>query len=134
MILREGVAITYATGDAVPARWRAAEAQARSAKRGIWANDTLTITPEKALETTGGFYVVEGVITRIYEGKEGSYLNFGEDWHKDFSIAISPKLRRSMKVFLSTLNAGDRIRVRGSIVQENGPMIRLNHADNLEKL
>jgi hypothetical protein len=133
-MLRDGVALIYATDGTIAASWRAAEAQARSAKRGVWAKDSLAITPEKALALTGGFHSVEGTIIRIYESKTATYLNFGEDWHSDFSITISPKLRRSMKAFLANLKEGDRIRVRGSIVQENGPMIRLNHVGNVEKL
>lgn len=133
-MLRDGVVLAYATGGEIPLSWRVAETQARAAKRGVWAKDSLVISPEAALQTKSGFHLVEGAITRIYESKAGTYLNFGDDWRSDFSIAILPKQRRSMKAFLANLKAGDRIRVRGSLVQENGPMIRLNHADNLEKI
>lgn len=133
-MLRDGVSILYASAEGIPTSQRVAEAAARAAKRGVWVNDSLTITPEKALELKGGFHLVEGTITRIYEGKSATYLNFGEDWQSDFSITIAPKLRRSMKTFLAHLKAGDRVRVRGSIIEENGPMIRLNHADNIEAI
>jgi hypothetical protein len=135
-MLNDGAAIFYTTDTPIDSAWRMAEARARSKKYGVWSdpNIALVINPNKAANHHGRFALIEGAITRIYEGKTGTYLNFGEDWHEDFSIAISPKLRRSMKVFLANLKAGDRVRVRGTIVQENGPMIRLNHADNLEKL
>ena len=133
-MLRDGVAIIYASAGDIPASWRVAEAAARTAKRGVWAMESLLITPETALKATGGFHVIEGSITRIYESKTATYLNFGEDWRSDFSITLLPKQRRSMKAFLANLKAGDRVRVRGSITQENGPMIRLNHPANLERL
>lgn len=133
-MLREGVILIYASAGDIPTSYHVAEASARAAKRGVWVNDSLTITPEKALELKGGFHLVEGTITRIYEGKSATYLNFGEDWQSDFSITIAPKLRRSMKTFLANLKAGDRVRVRGSIIEENGPMIRLNHADNIQAI
>ena len=135
-MLNDGAAVFYATDAPIDPAWRMAEARARSKKYGVWSDPKLTLvaSSNNAANYHGRFALIEGVITRIYEGKEGTYLNFGEDWHEDFSIAISPKLRRSMKAFLSTLKAGDRVRVRGTVVEENGPMIRLNHADNLEKL
>jgi len=135
-MLRDGVILIYASAGDIPASWRAAEASARAAKRGVWGDPALALllTPETALKTMAGFHIVEGTITRIYEGKSATYLNFGEDWHSDFSITIAAKQRRSMKAFLADLKAGDRVCVRGSIVEENGPMIRLNHPDNLERL
>lgn len=133
-MLRDGVAMIYASTGDIPANWRLAEAAARNAKRGVWAMESLLITPEAALKATGGFHVIEGSITRIYESKTATYLNFGDDWRSDFSITVLPKQRRSMKAFLANLKAGDRVRVRGSITQENGPMIRLNHPANLERL
>lgn len=135
-MLNDGAAVFYATDAPIDPAWRTAEARARSKKIGVWSdpNLALVVSPNDAANYHGRFALIEGAITRIYEGKDCTYLNFGEDWHEDFSIAISPKLRRSMKSFLNSLNAGDRIRVRGTVVEENGPMIRLNHAGNLEKL
>ena len=135
-MLRDGVVLVYATHGDISADWRRAEAQARQEKRGIWANESRVITPQEALALKDGFYLVEGVITRIYESKNATYLNFGDDWRRDLSTPRAAKQRRSMNAFLSDLKAGERIRVRvrGSIIEENGPMIILNHKDNLEKL
>lgn len=132
-MLREGVAVLYASGGEIPPAWRVAEAAARAAKRGLWAADGFVLTPENAAQHGKGFHVVEGRITRIYEGKQATYLNFGEDWHSDFSITISAKARRSMKPLLQSLQPGDWVRVRGGLYEENGPMLRLLHAENLEK-
>lgn len=131
--LREGAAMLYAVEGDVPAAWHTAEASARAAKRGVWANETLVTDVGETPEAMGAFRVVEGAITRIYEGKSATYLNFAEDWHTDFSITIPGKVRRSMKAELAALDAGSRVRVRGYIHDENGPMITLTHAANLER-
>lgn len=133
-MLRDGVAVIYASDGAIAAGWRAAEAAARAAKHGFWAGENAALTPENAAQHVGGVHVVEGRITRIYEGKRETYLNFGDRWQDDFSIRIDARIRRGMKAFLAALAPGDRVRVRGGIIRENGPMIRLNHADNLERL
>jgi micrococcal nuclease len=131
-MLRDGAAVFYVSDGKISEVWKAAEAQARTANRGVWADKNLLRTPENAAQHIGAFHVVEGTITRIYEAKSATYLNFGDDWHSDFSITIPGKIRRSMKPFLASVKPGDRIRVRGFITDENGPMITLLRPDNLE--
>ncbi len=131
-MLQAGVAIIAASEGDISASWRSAEAAARQAKRGVWANKDLLLTPDQAAAHINEFHVVEGKITRIYEAKTATYLNFGKDWHTDFSITIPAKLRRSMKDVLVGLHEGSFVRVRGGIYDENGPMIKLTHADTLE--
>ena len=130
-MLRDGVAVYYATEDAIPANWKPMEDAARTANRGVWADKNFVSTSENAAQHVGKFRVVEGTITRIYEGKKETYLNFGDDWHSDFSITIPGKVRRSMKAQLATIKPGDKLRVRGAIYEENGPMIKLMRADNI---
>ncbi len=130
--LRDGAAMLYATEGNIPESWKGAEKEARNEKRGIWANSAFVLTPEITANHMGEFHAVEGRITRIYEGKSATYLNFGADWHSDFSVMIAAKHRRSMKPLLASLKAGNVVSVRGTIYEENGPMIALTHADNLE--
>lgn len=131
-MLRDGAAIFYARNDKIPAEWMNAETTARNAKRGIWTQKDFLLTPENAAQHRGEFHVLEGRISRIYEAKNATYLNFGEDWHSDFSITIPGKTRRGMKEMLQQLKPGSAIRIRGMIYEENGPMIKLLKADNLE--
>jgi hypothetical protein len=131
-MLRDGVAIYYESEDKIAADWKAAEAAARQAKRGVWGEKEFIATPENAAQQIGKFHVVEGTITRVYEAKKATYLNFGEDWHSDFSITIPAKLRRSMKAQLPQLKPGTTIRVRGFVHDENGPMVTLMKPGNLE--
>ena len=133
-MLRDGVAIIYASAGDVPAGWAAAEADAHRRKSGVWANDMLVLTPLTAAQHENEFHVVEGAVTRIYANKTATYLNFGADWHSDFSITIPAKVRRSMGERLEAIKEGSHVRVRGRLYEENGPMILLNHADNLERI
>ena len=131
-MLREGVAIFYASDGEIPTSWKSAERAAREHRNGVWAIDGRAITSENAAQHFGSFAVVAGSVTRIYESKKATYINFGNDWHSDFSITIPAKNRRSMKALLAALKAGSKVEVRGVIYEENGPMITLTHNDNLE--
>lgn len=132
-MLRDGVAVIYAT-KAPPSSWHAAEASARQAKRGVWAEPNFIITPADAGKHLQQFRFVEGTITYIYDAKRATFLNFGNDWHQDFSVAIPGRARRGMKTELDALHKGSRIRVRGTLYEENGPMIRIDRPEQLESL
>jgi hypothetical protein len=135
-MLNDGTAVYVAADSAIESSWQNAEARARKEQIGVWSDPErqLLIAASHAQQYLGEFHVIEGVVTRIYESKKATYINFGEDWHSDFSITVLAKHRRSMKGLLNGLKAGDRIRVRGVVFEENGPMIHLQHADNLERL
>ena len=132
-MLRDGVAIIYASEGDIPGSWFAAEASARSKKIGIWGDHDLLLTPFNAAQHKNEFHVVEGTVTRIYANKAATYLDFGEDWRSDFSITVPAKLRRSMGDKLDAIKEGSHVRVRGRLYEENGPMIMLNNANNLEQ-
>ncbi len=131
-MLRDGVAVTYASAAPISAAWRAQETSAWLAKRGVWSNKNFVVRPENAAQHLGAFVVMEGTVTRIYESKKATYINFGDDWRTDVSITVPAGSRRSMKPLLSTIHAGSTVRVRGRFYEENGPMLRLTKADNLE--
>ena len=129
-MLRDGVAVIYSFGHP-PKAWQAAEDGARLAKRGVWGKENFVLTPENAAQHEGEFHVVEGVITHVYEAKSASYINFGADWRTDFSVTIPAKFRRGFTELLPQLREGARVRVRGSILHENGPMIRVTKAEQI---
>lgn len=131
-MLRDGVAMYYASEEDIPPRWAAAEAAARHAGRGLWEAKDTVLTPYNVAQHQGSFAVVEGTITRTYDSKPATYLNFGDDWHSDFSVTVPGKARRSMKDILARLKPGTKVLVRGYVYEENGPMIKLMKADNLE--
>ncbi|MES2984528.1 MAG: thermonuclease family protein [Pseudomonadota bacterium] len=126
-MLHDGIAVIYASVGDVPASWQAAEQAARSAKRGLWAATDFVLTPKNAAQHIGQFHAIDGTVTRVYEGKTASYVNFGDNWHTDFSIMLPAKIRRSMP---SAPKVGDRVMVRGYLYEENGPMVTLLHPAN----
>ncbi len=131
-MLHDGVALLYVSNGEVPDSWHAAEAAARKAGSGVWANKNLLLSPDALAQHESEFHVVEGTIKHIYEGKTATYLNFGADWHTDFSVTIPAKNRRRMQEVLDTLHEGSTVRVRGMVYEENGPMMKLTNAENLE--
>jgi hypothetical protein len=130
-MLREGVAVIFSQ-ERIASEWVEAEASARREKRGIWGEKGFVLTAENADSHTQEFHVVEGTITRIYEAKHATYLDFGEDWHTDFSVTIAGRARRSFETLLEQVKVGTHVAVRGTLVEENGPMIHLNRPEQLE--
>ena len=70
----------------------AAEAEARRAKRGTWA-DAAAIknaeSPGDILAGIGRFTLVEGRVLSVRQAGATTYLNFGRNWTRDFAVTIS---------------------------------------------
>lgn len=129
--LRAGQAIAYSPV-ALPKKFMEAEEEARAARRGIWAADR-TLSPQEAGEHLQQFALVEGAVTRTYKARNAYYINFGEDWKTDFSITVPRIAWRSFKDQLE-VSPGTRLRVRGAVISENGPMITVTRPEQLERL
>lgn len=113
------------------------EAQALTSKRGLWAEGHKSaLTPETASTNLNSWAIVEGTIIKASMVNNTIYLNFGEDWRKDFSIGLEPDIRRQFsKKQINPLDLqGQTVRVRGWIESYNGPFIKLSHAIWLEVL
>ena len=117
------------------------ENNARAEKKGIWSNESSrVITSDEALTHLNSFQVVEGVVTSSATVRNQMFLNFGirgqSDWRKDFTIGISPALRRSLaRNKINTMELQNaRVRVRGWVQNYNGPYIELDHPEQLEIL
>lgn len=109
----------------------ALEDEARTHKRGLWADEKYNVlTPETADKAMNQWAVVEGTITKTGMSNNTIFLNFGEDWRRDFTIGIEGTVRRDMaKRDLNGLNfVGKKVRVRGWVENYNGPYIKLSHA------
>ncbi len=130
-MLRAGAAVYFPQRDANE-NYVAAESQARAAKRRIWAENGFVLTPENAADHIGEFHVVEGAITRVYQGKNELILNFGDRWQEDFSVMVKGRARRAFEDAFAYLGEGAWVRVRGTIIQENGPMLRLTAPAQME--
>jgi endonuclease YncB( thermonuclease family) len=116
-----------------------AEAAARQAKRGIWADPTViknTESPGDILAGIGQFTLVEDKVLSVRQAGATTYLNFGRNWTRDFAVTIS---RRMLPVFeaadiaLKSLE-NRRIRVRGWIEARGGPRIDVLRVGQIEVL
>jgi len=117
-----------------------AEAAARTAGRGGWGSGAFAILPsipDALLSRSYSEQLVEGVILAAAEARDGRvYLNFGSDWRSDFTIMIPAAARDAVQAAHGDALAleGARVRVRGWLRDENGPMIVLERAIMLEVL
>jgi endonuclease YncB( thermonuclease family) len=115
----------------------AAEARARQANQGVWADPSAiknTESPGDILAGIGRFMVVEGKVLSVRQAGATTYLNFGRNWTRDFAVTIS---RRMLPVFeaagvsLKSLE-NRRIRVRGFVEARGGPRIEALRAGQIE--
>ncbi|WP_417452554.1 thermonuclease family protein [Kiloniella sp.] len=113
------------------------ENQARQAQRGIWRLRAFQVLPTNNLnDKTDRFQIIEGTIKKTAEVRGTIYLNFGKDWRTDFTIKLEKNHRVAFankgKDLLQT--AGHKVRIRGWLFWENGPMISLYTPEQLEHL
>jgi endonuclease YncB( thermonuclease family) len=116
-----------------------AEAEARQARRGTWADPSAiknTESPGDILAGVGRYTVVEGKVLSVRQAGATTYLNFGRNWTRDFAVTIS---RRMLPVFEAagiTLKSFEnrRIRVRGFIEARGGPRIEALRVGQIELL
>jgi endonuclease YncB( thermonuclease family) len=138
-MLKLGMARVYTFPDnrALAAEMLKLESDARAAKRGIWAHPFYAVRgPEQAAKAIGSFQIVEGKVKKAAKVKGRLYLNFGDDWRRDFTVAIDAAAERMFKkagVDPLALE-GRRVRVRGWLKEQNGPLIVATHPEQVERL
>ncbi len=120
-------------------RLYAAEREAREAERGIWGHGFYQVRgpePNALSQDMDSFQIVEGIITSSARVRDKVFLNFGSDYRTDFTIFVDKQgQRRFKKIGLDPRSLeGARVRVRGWLELENGPMIILDHPERLEVL
>ncbi len=115
----------------------AAEASARAARRGIWANLAALKNAESTddiLAGIGRFAVVEGTVSSARLAGTVFYVNFGRRWTRDFAVTISRRMMPSLEgagIDLKFLK-NKRIQVRGWIEKRGGPRIEVTHVGQIE--
>jgi len=116
------------------------EKQARQVPIGLWGVGAYHIKSAQKVKQLNGvpnsFQLVEGRVRKVAKVAKRIFLNFGEDWKRDFTIAIPPvavRLFTKAKIDLSALE-GQKIRVRGWIELRNGPLIEVTHPGQIEML
>jgi micrococcal nuclease len=138
-LLRQGVVrvAPELAGDACAHELLAAEAQAREAKHGHWGDGSFAVlTPDDLADKIGTFQIVEGKVQSTATQHGRVYLNFGPDWHSDFTVTVAQedaKRFRAAHINLRKL-AGKRVRVRGWLESYYGPEIEIARPGAIENL
>lgn len=124
---RKGIAAMYAI-----------ERTARAARRGIWALPYYRVLKDtEAGRHIGTFQLIEGRIRAVAVVHGRGYLNFGEDWRRDFTVIV-PKA--ALAIFRAAFGrslgqlSGRPVRVRGWLRSYDGPMIEATHPEQIEVL
>jgi endonuclease YncB( thermonuclease family) len=117
----------------------AAEAAAREAKRGTWADATAiksAESPDDILAGIGRFTVVEGKVLSVRQAGATTYLNFGRNWTRGFAVTISRRMVAAFEaagIALKSLE-NKKIRVRGWVESRGGPRIEALRVGQIELL
>lgn len=114
------------------------EDAARKAGLGLWSKDSREkiLTPADRMDPMDRFVIVEGKVRKIATVNNVTYLNFGNDWSRDFTVGIPAGVRKAMnrqKINVLQLN-GENVRVRGWMRYYNGPYIELEHPVLLQRV
>ena len=136
-LLELGLARVYSFADnrALVPEMLALEAEARAARRGIWAHPFYAVRAAAEAERhIGGFELVEGRVLEVAIVRGRAYLNFGADWREDFTVTLAPAERRRFEAegFAPETYRGRLVRVRGWLKSYNGPMIEATHPEQIE--
>lgn len=138
-LLARGMARVYSFPDnrAIVAEMLTVERHARRQGTGIWGNPWYAIrAPDNTGRDIGSFQLVEGRVVGAADVRGTVYLNFGNDWRKDFTVKVGKRDRKRFAADGFDLLALEdrRVRVRGWIDEYNGPMIEATHPEQIEVL
>lgn len=107
------------------------EDAAQKEKKGLWKQEERykPLTADTADQGMNGWAIVEGTVKKVAMVNNVIYLNFGDNWRTDFTIAIDSKTRRDfVKQNIDVMGLGNQtIRARGWIRDYNGPYMELIH-------
>jgi endonuclease YncB( thermonuclease family) len=141
LLLAQGQALVSATvtDKDCASTLNAAEAAARQAKLGTWADPAAiknAESPGDILAGIGRFTVVEGKVLSVRQAGATTYLNFGRNWTRGFAVTISRRMLAAFEaggIVLKSLE-NRRIRVRGWVEARGGPRIEVLRVGQIEML
>jgi endonuclease YncB( thermonuclease family) len=133
----DALASSAVADKACAAELLAAEAAARRARRGIWADPAAiknAESPGELLARIGQFTVVEGKVLSVRQAGAVTYVNFGRRWTRDFAVTISKRVIPAFEAAGISVKSleNKRIRVRGWIEARPSPRIEAIQAGQIE--
>ncbi|MFN4009858.1 MAG: thermonuclease family protein [Pannonibacter sp.] len=118
-----------------------AEALARQARKGLWGRPNLqpglrldARDPQAVLARNGRFAIVEGRVESLGKARDTRYLNFGGRWATDFTVTFSSSIEGQLaaKGMDPMRMEGSRVRVRGVVLEKDGPHIEVTDPAQIE--
>lgn len=114
----------------------AREDEARQARRGLWSRGVYRIrsADSNLWPALNSFQIVEGTPVKLEHLKDRTYLNFGADYAKDFTLAIAARDRKLFEAMPWRLEdlIGRRLRIRGWLELRGGPLIEVAYPEQIE--
>jgi endonuclease YncB( thermonuclease family) len=141
-LVAKGLARVYSLADntACVHELLASETEARDRRLGVWGSWAYRIQSADDLKRLDRlmhtYQLVEGKVVAVGQGAGRIYLNFAEDWRRDFTVSVARKdvgAFAAAGIDLKGL-AGKTIRARGWLQWRNGPMIEATHPEQIELL
>ena len=138
-LLRRGLARVQIAPDRsdCAAELYAAEAEARGHHLGLWSSPAYAVRDASAMTApTGTFQLVEGRVLHVGVNSGRVFLDFGEDYRRDFTAVIDPDDRKAFRALGIDPRAyrGKRIRLRGMVQRYKGPEIEIANPAQIETL
>jgi micrococcal nuclease len=136
-LLSEGLARVRTTPDTpeMAKPLLAIEEKARNAGIGLWRLEEFQLlTPKAAVGKENAFHLVEGTVESVASLRNVTFVNFGPDWKTDFTIGLTPAMRKQLarRNFDPMKLQGKTVRVRGWVRSYNGPYIEPTHPEQIE--
>ncbi len=115
------------------------EAEARRQARGHWGDGVFVVRgpqPNALAQQLDTFQLVQGIVVEAAQVGDWTYLNFGLDYRTDFTVALHEDAMDRFKAAGIDPMAleGAKLRVRGWLEPRNGPMITVDHPEQVEVL
>jgi endonuclease YncB( thermonuclease family) len=107
------------------------EKSAHDQKQGLWALKAYQIINAENIkeisDRTGYFQFIRGRVLSAKRVRQTIYLNFGENWRRDFTVEIDTKAQKYFKnIGLDPLSLeGQKIEVRGWVDYKGGPRMEI---------
>ncbi|HYD16947.1 MAG TPA: thermonuclease family protein [Patescibacteria group bacterium] len=115
------------------------ETIARNQRKGFWAAPAFMVKNATSIldKSMNSFQVVEDIVKSAKGVQDKYYFNYGENPAKDFTFIMEQTLGNNFvdeenHVFTPWRWKDHRIRVRGWVKDNSGPMIEVTHPEQLE--
>jgi endonuclease YncB( thermonuclease family) len=115
----------------------AAEAEARTQHLGLWSSPAYAVRDATAMNAPAGtFQILEGKVLHVGMNDGRVFLDFGEDYRRDFTAIIAPDDRKTFRAMGIDPRdyRGKRIRLRGTVQIYKGPEIEIANPAQIELL